>query len=75
MIQSDDVTKIVTAIRIGHATRHIIWQNITLAFAVKALVLTLGSLGMTSMWVAVFADVGVALLAILNALRLQKMSW
>ena len=50
-------------------------QNIYLAFGVKILVLVLGAFGMATMWQAVFDDVGVALLAILNATRLQGMSW
>ncbi len=75
IIQTDQPSKIATGIRIAQSTRRVIWQNITLAFAVKALVLLLGALGMASMWQAVFADVGVALLAIGNAIRLQKMQW
>ncbi len=75
VIQSDAPSKIATAINIGHSTRRIIWQNIILAFVVKALVLLLGALGMATMWAAVFADVGVALLAIMNAVRLQNMHW
>ncbi|PID66191.1 MAG: cadmium-translocating P-type ATPase [Gammaproteobacteria bacterium] len=73
VIQSDELSKIAAAIRIGHATRRVIWQNIGLAFAMKGLVLILGAMGMANMWGAVFADVGVALLAILNAVRLQTM--
>ncbi len=75
IIQTDQPSKIATGIKIAQSTRRIIWQNIALAFAVKALVLLLGALGMASMWQAVFADVGVALLAIGNAIRLQKMQW
>lgn len=56
----------------GKETRRIIWQNITLAFGVKLIVLVLGAGGLATMWEAVFADVGVALLAILNAIRIQK---
>jgi len=52
-----------------------VWQNIALAFGVKVIVLALGAGGLATMWEAVFADVGVALLAILNAVRLQKMNW
>ena len=51
------------------------WQNIALAFGVKIAVMILGAFGMATMWEAVFADVGVAFLAILNAIRLQKMNW
>ena len=75
IIQTDQPSKIATAIKIGRSTRHIVWQNIALAFIVKAIVMALGAGGMATMWEAVFADVGVALLAILNAVRLQKMSW
>ncbi len=73
VIQDDRPGKIPMAIRIGRATRHIVWQNITLAFAVKAIVLVLGAGGIATMWEAVFADVGVALLAIGNAIRIQRM--
>lgn len=75
VIQTDQPSKIVTAIKIGKATRKVVIQNITLAFAVKALVLILGAGGIATMWEAVFADVGVALLAILNAVRIQKMKF
>ena len=75
IIQTDQPSKIVTGIQIAKATQSIIWQNITLAFGVKAIVLILGALGMATMWAAVFADVGVAFLAILNAIRLQWMEW
>jgi len=75
VIQTDQPSKIATAIHIGNATKKIIWQNITLALSVKFLVLLLGAMGMATMWEAVIADVGVALLAILNAVRIQKMQW
>jgi len=75
IIQTDQPSKIAKAIKIGRSTRRIIWQNIGLAFGVKALVLILGAGGLATMWEAVFADVGVALLAILNAVRLQNMDW
>ncbi len=75
VIQTDQLSKIVTGIKIGRSTRNIVWQNIALAFGVKAIVLILGAVGMATMWEAVFADVGVAFLAILNAVRLQKMRW
>lgn len=75
IIQTDQLSKVVTGIHISQSTQRIIWQNIALAFAVKALVLLLGAWGMASMWQAVFADVGVTLLAIGNAIRLQKMQW
>ena len=72
VIQTDQPSKIATAIRIGKQTKRIVWQNISLAFGVKLLVLVLGAGGLASMWEAVFADVGVALLAILNAVRIQR---
>ena len=73
VIQTDHPSKISTAIKIGKATKKIVWQNIILAFSVKAIVLALGAGGIATMWEAVFADVGVALLAILNAIRIQRM--
>ncbi len=75
VIQTDQPSKIVTAIHIGKATNTIIWQDIWLALGVKVLVLILGALGMATMWEAVIADVGVALLAILNAVRIQRMKF
>jgi Zn2+/Cd2+-exporting ATPase len=75
IIQTDQPSKIARAIKIGRSTRKIVWQNIGLAFGVKAVVLVLGAGGLATMWEAVFADVGVALLAILNAVRLQRMTW
>tara|TARA_R110000868_G_scaffold116996_2_gene310916 strand:- start:878 stop:2851 length:1974 start_codon:yes stop_codon:yes gene_type:complete len=75
IIQTDQPSKIARAIKIGRSTRKIVWQNIGLAFGVKIVVLILGAGGLATMWEAVFADVGVALLAILNAVRLQKMKW
>lgn len=75
VIQTAQPLKIVTAIKIGKATRSIVIQNIILAFAVKAIVLVLGAGGLATMWEAVFADVGVALLAILNAVRIQRMKF
>lgn len=75
VIQDDMPGKIPMAINIGKQTKKIVWQNIILAFAVKALVLILGAGGLATMWEAVFADVGVALLAILNAVRIQRMTF
>ena len=72
VIQSDQLTKIADSIRIARKTRNIVWQNIVLALGVKLVVLALGAFGMATLWEAVFADVGVALLAILNAIRIQK---
>ncbi|QBN20534.1 heavy metal translocating P-type ATPase [Flavobacterium nackdongense] len=75
VIQNDQPYKIFTAINIGKKTKQIVYQNIGLAFAVKAIVLILGAGGLATMWEAVFADVGVALLAILNAVRIQRMKF
>ena len=75
VIQTDQPSKIATAIHIGKETRKIVIQNIALALIVKIIVLILGAGGIATMWEAVFADVGVALLAILNAVRIQKMKF
>ncbi|MCC6582821.1 MAG: cadmium-translocating P-type ATPase [Chitinophagales bacterium] len=75
VIQNDEPSKIAMAINIGKQTKRIVWQNIGLAFTVKAAVLILGAGGLATMWEAVFADVGVALLAILNAIRIQRMKF
>ena len=75
IIQNDEPSKIATAVEIGRATRRIVWQNITLSLVVKAIVLVLGAGGLATMWEAVFADVGVALLAILNAVRVQNLTF
>ncbi len=75
VIQDDKPGKIPMAINIGKQTKKIVWQNITLAFAIKAVVLVLGAGGLATMWEAVFADVGVALLSILNAVRIQRMKF
>lgn len=75
VIQDDRPSRIPMAIRIGKETKRLVWQNITFAFAVKVFVLILGAGGVATMWEAVFADVGVSLLAILNATRIQQMSF
>lgn len=75
VIQDDKPSKIPIAINIGKQTKKIVWQNITMAFLVKGIVLVLGAGGLATMWEAVFADVGVALLAILNAVRIQRMKF
>lgn len=72
VIQTDQPSKVATAIKIGKLTHRIVWQNISMAFGVKLLVLLLGAGGVATMWEAIFADVGVALLAIFNAIRIQK---
>lgn len=73
VIQTDQPSKVAEAIKVGKLTRRIVWQNISLAFGVKLLVLILGAGGLATLWEAVFADVGVALIAIMNAVRIQKM--
>jgi len=69
VIMNDEPSKVITAIRIARKTRTIVWQNIIGALGVKGIVLLLGALGFATMWEAVFADVGVALLAVLNSMR------
>ncbi len=75
IIQTDQPSRIARAIKIGRSTRKVVWQNIALAFGVKLIVMILGAIGLASLWEAVFADVGVAFLAILNAIRIQKMKF
>lgn len=72
VIQNDQPHKIVLAIKIGKITKSVVWQNISLAMGVKVAVMLLGAGGIATLWEAVFADVGVALLAILNAYRIQN---
>jgi Cd2+/Zn2+-exporting ATPase len=72
VLMTDEPTKLAAAIRIAKRTRRVAWQNIIFALGVKGFVLLLGAGGLTSMWEAVFADVGVALIAVLNAIRVTK---
>lgn len=72
VIMTDQPGKLVKAISIARRTKAIVWQNIVFALGVKAAVLLLGALGLASMWEAVFADVGVALIAVLNSMRAIK---
>lgn len=72
VLMTDEPSKLVTAIRIARRTRNIVWQNIIFALAIKAVVLALGAGGIATVWEAVFADVGVALIAVLNAMRVMK---
>jgi Cd2+/Zn2+-exporting ATPase len=72
VLMTDEPSKIAGAIRIARKTRNIVWQNIIFALSVKGLILVMGALGIATMWEAVFGDVGVALLAILNAMRVMK---
>lgn len=72
VIMTDEPSKIATAVKIAKKTKVIVWQNIIFAFAVKFIILAFGAGGMATMWEAVFADVGVAVIAILNAMRVMK---
>ena len=72
VLMDDQPSKIATAIAIARKTRRIVYENIVFALGVKAVVLILGAMGMASMWAAVFADVGVSFIAILNATRALK---
>lgn len=71
VLMTDEPSKLVTAIKIARRTRQIVWQNIILALGIKGIVLIMGAFGIATMWEAVFADVGVALLAVLNAMRIN----
>lgn len=72
VLMTDEPSKLITAIKIAQKTRRIVWQNIIFAFGIKFAVLLLGAGGIASMWEAVFADVGVALLAVVNAMRIIR---
>lgn len=74
VIMADSPSKIATAIDVARRTRQIVWQNIGFAFVVKTIFIILGSVGIATMWEAVFADMGVALAAIFNAARLIKIT-
>lgn len=75
VIQNDQPIKIFTAINIKKKTKQIVFQNIGLAFSVKAIFLVLGAGGLSTMWETVFANVGVILLAILNAVKFREWSF
>lgn len=72
VIMTDEPSKIATAVKVAKRTRKIVWQNIIFALGVKAFFLILGAFGIATMWEAVIADVGVSLIAILNAMRVLK---
>lgn len=72
VIMTDEPSKIASAIKIAKKTKSIVWQNIIFALGIKGLVLILVAFGLSTMWEAVFADVGVAVIAILNAMRVLK---
>ncbi|HEB73914.1 MAG TPA: HAD family hydrolase, partial [Candidatus Desulfofervidus auxilii] len=69
VIMTDAPSKIAEVIKVGRKTKKIVWENIGLALGIKGIFISLGIIGIATMWEAVFADVGVALLAILNATR------
>jgi Cd2+/Zn2+-exporting ATPase len=72
VLMTDEPAKVASAIRIARKTRNIVWQNIGFALGIKGIVLILGALGIATMWEAVFSDVGVMVIAILNAMRAMK---
>ncbi len=72
VLMTDEPSKLITAFETARRTRHIVWQNIVMALGVKGIVLIMGVAGIATMWEAVFADVGVALLAVLNAMRISR---
>jgi len=72
VLMTDDVNQVVKSLEIARRTRSIVWQNIGVALGVKGIVMVLGAFGLASMYQAVFADVGVALIAVLNATRMIK---
>jgi Cd2+/Zn2+-exporting ATPase len=72
IIQTDQPSRVADAVTIGRRTRAIVGQNVAFAIGIKVLVMVLGVLGIANMWEAVFADVGVALLCVLNSLRLMR---
>jgi Cd2+/Zn2+-exporting ATPase len=74
VLMTDEPSKIPEAVRIARKTRAIVWQNIVFALSVKGAILILGAMGIATMWAAVFGDVGVALIAVLNAMRALRKS-
>jgi len=74
VIMTDEISKVATAVKIARKTNAIVWQNIFFALGVKALIMAMGAYGTATLWEAVFADVGVALIAVLNATRALKVT-
>ncbi len=72
VLMTDEPSKLAAAIKIARHTRSIVWQNIVFALGVKGIILILGAMGIATMWEAVFGDVGVAVIAILNAMRVMR---
>ena len=69
VIMHNDLQKIPQLLNLAHKTRRILWQNIIFALGVKIGIMLFGAFGITNLWIALFSDVGVALLALLNAIR------
>lgn len=72
VIMDDRPSKVARAIRLAKRTQKVVWENIVLALAVKGFFISLGAMGMATMWEAVFADVGVTLIAVMNSMRLLR---
>ena len=72
VFMTDEIGKLAASIQLAKYTRKIVWQNIALALGIKVLFLLLGALGAASLWEAVFADVGVTLIAVINASRVLR---
>lgn len=75
VIMNDDLNKLVVLNKISRKTKTKIWQNISLALGIKFLVLGLSAFGLASMWMAIFSDVGVALLAVLNSIMILRIKF
>ncbi len=75
VLMTDEPSKIVSAIRVARKTRAIVWQNILFAMGIKVVILILAAGGMATMWEAVFGDVGVTLIAVLNSMRAMKLDF
>ena len=72
VFMTDEIGKLAASIKLAKYTRKVVWQNIALALGIKVLFLLLGALGAASLWEAVFADVGVTLIAVINASRVLR---
>jgi len=72
VLMTDEPMKLVEAVKIARFTKRIVWQNIIFALGIQVLLLFLGTMGIAAIWEAVFADVGVALIAVFNTLRILK---
>ena len=72
VLMTDSPKQVVTAIEVAKRTRTIVWQNIAFAIGVKLFIILLGVFGIATMWEAVFGDMGVAIIAIINAMRVYK---